>query len=555
MSVRQTPAWQQLEDHYQADIKSKSLHQLFQQDDQRFERFSRHIGDFLLDFSKHRINQRTLSLLLNLVEQQRLGEWIERLFSGYPVNSSESRAALHMALRAPADLPTEVNGVRIADEIHRNLDRMEQVVERIHSGQWRGYSGKAITDVVNLGVGGSDLGPLMACHALEEYRVEPARRLKLHFVSSIDGSQLAENLKHLNQETTLFILSSKSFTTIDTLSNAEAAKRWLAQKIPSESILLKQHFIGCSANPQKMTEMGFCQDNQLLFWDWVGGRYSLWAVIGLPVALLIGMQGFRQLLAGAHDMDRQFKELPFDENIPVLMALMGVWSNNFLAVKGHAVLPYDGRLKFLPNYLSQLEMESNGKSVNRDGERVDYPTCPILWGEVGPNAQHAFYQLLHQGTQPVSCDFIAPVIRYRQAQAAGTREQLQSQQQLTLANCLAQSRVLMLGDHAISDEGQQARPVDQRYEGNQVSSTLLMKELTPFSLGALIAAYEHKVFVQSVIWEINPFDQWGVELGKQIAKETYHAILSPEHTFDDGSTQGLLAFIRQQTGQQGGAGL
>ena len=544
MSVSHSPAWLQLENHYLEEIKGTTLYQLFQQDDQRFESFSLQKGDYLLDFSKHRITRQTLQHLLSLVEQQGLQRWISMLFSGDHINSSENRAALHTALRAPADRVTVVDNQLISQEIQENLDHMERIVKRIHTGQWRGYSGKAITDVVNIGVGGSDLGPLMACHALEEFRLDEAKNLRLHFVSSIDGSQLAENLKHLSQETTLFILSSKSFTTIDTLSNAEAAKRWLAEKISSERILLNQHFIGCSANADKMTEMGFCKDNQLLFWDWVGGRYSFWSVIGLPIALLLGMEGFRQLLAGGHWMDNHFRDEPFDQNIPVMMALMGIWSSNFLGVKGHSVLPYDGRLKFLPNYLSQLEMESNGKSVNRDGQQVDYETCPILWGEVGSNAQHAFYQLLHQGTQPVSCDFIAPVIRYQQDQAEGTQGQLQAQQQLTLANCLAQSRALMLGDHAIADQERQGRSNDQHYEGNQCSSTFLMKELTPFSLGSLIAAYEHKVFVQSVVWEINPFDQWGVELGKQIAKETYNAIVSGKQEFDDSSTQGLLDFVR-----------
>ncbi|MEH6629085.1 MAG: glucose-6-phosphate isomerase [Motiliproteus sp.] len=550
MSVRSSPAWQQLDKHYLSEIKGKTLHQLFSADDQRFEEFSREKGEFLLDFSKHRINSQTLRLLTKLVEQQGLSDWIERLFCGAKVNASEGRAALHTALRAPSDLATVVDGRIIAEDIHANLAKMAKMVERIHSGQWRGYSGKAITDVINLGVGGSDLGPLMACHALEEYRHSSADKLNFHFVSSIDGSQLAENLKHLSQETTLFILSSKSFTTIDTLSNAEAAKCWLAEKIDSTEIILNQHFVGCSASSEKMTEFGLSAGNQLLFWEWVGGRYSLWSVIGFPIALLLGMEGFRDFLAGAHWMDRHFKEESPDQNIPVLMALMGVWNSNFLGAKGHAVLPYDGRLRYFPAYLGQLEMESNGKSVTRAGNQVDYGTCPIIWGEVGPNAQHAFYQLLHQGTQPVSCDFIAPVLRYKQAPAKGTVQQLQSQQQLTLANCLAQSRALMLGDHAMDEAAKKDQRQDQHYEGNQPSSTLLMRELTPFTLGALIAAYEHKAFVQSVIWEINPFDQWGVELGKSIAKETYRAMLSEDVSFDDCSTQGLLDFVRAQQGAE-----
>lgn len=545
MSVRETPAWQQLYDHYQSEIANNSLQSIFKKDEGRFERFSCSEGDFFYDYSKHRITDTTLDLLSKLLDQQDLSGWIQRMFSGDVVNTSEGRAALHTALRAPADIKTQVDGEPIAAKVHNSLDKMSKIVDQILSGQWRGYSGKPITDVVNLGVGGSDLGPLMACHALEEYRCEEAQNLRLHFASSIDGSQLAEMLHQLNQETTLFILSSKSFTTIDTLSNAEAAKRWLEQKIESEQVLLGRHFIGCSASPAKMSEFGLPEENQLLFWEWVGGRYSLWAVIGLPIALLLGFEGFKQFLAGAHAMDKHFQTKPYSENIPVLMGLMGAWSSNFLGTNGHAVLPYDGRLKYLPNYLGQLEMESNGKSVNHKGERVDYDTCPILWGEVGPNAQHAFYQLLHQGTRRVSCDFIASVNRYDDAQVDNfTKKQLKSQQLLNLANCLAQSRVLMLGDEALAPEELAGKPSDQRYEGNQVSSTLLMNELTPFNLGMLIAAYEHKVFVQAVIWEINPFDQWGVELGKKIAGETYSALRDPDHVFDDESTQGLLDFIR-----------
>lgn len=549
MSVRETPAWQRLQDHYQTDIANTKLQDLFKQDTDRFKRFSRLDGNFLYDFSKHRITEKTLGLLVDLLDQQQLRVWIDRMFSGYPVNASEGRAALHTALRAPESVDTEVDGERVTSAVHQSLAKMEKIVSQVHSGQWRGYSGKPITDIVNLGVGGSDLGPLMACHALEEYRVKEAKKLRIHFVSSIDGSQLAEKLHQLNQETTLFILSSKSFTTIDTLSNAEGAKRWLAEKIDSEQVLLSQHFIGCSASPAKMSEIGLPEENQLMFWQWVGGRYSLWSVIGLPIALLLGMRGFRQFLDGAYHMDEHFRCKPFDQNMPVLMGLVGAWSSNFLGVKGHAVLPYDGRLKYLPDYLSQLEMESNGKSVNRDGERVDYDTCPILWGEVGPNAQHAFYQLLHQGTQPVSCDFIAPINRYDKTPVDdATREQLKSQQRLNLANCLAQSRVLMLGDEALSAEERAGKSNDQRYDGNQVSATLLMNELTPFNLGALIAAYEHKVFVQAVIWEINPFDQWGVELGKKIAWEAYSALRDPNQHFDDESTQGLLDHIRQLQG-------
>ncbi|MFT6917007.1 MAG: glucose-6-phosphate isomerase [Motiliproteus sp.] len=555
MSVRQTPAWKAIETYSRDPLQQRSLSQLFSQQPDRFDCFAVQADQLLLDISKQRITAQTLELLVQLAEQQQLGSWIEALFSGEPINSSEGRAALHTVLRAPPESAVAVAGEPVAAAVHQNLDKMAGLVERIHQQQWRGYSGKPITDVINIGVGGSDLGPLMACHALEEFRIEAAQRLKLHFVSSIDGSQLSELLKHLNQETTLFILSSKSFSTIDTLANADTAKRWLAEKIDNPQVLLRQHFIGCSASPEKMTQWGIAEANQLLFWDWVGGRYSVWSVIGLPIALLLGMAGFRQFLAGAHAMDNHFCSAPLAHNMPVLLAVLGIWNHNFLGTRGHAVLPYDGRLKFLPNYLTQLEMESNGKSVNREGESVDYDTCPIIWGEVGPNAQHAFFQLLHQGTQPVSCDFIAPVLRYRNNTVAGTQDQLQQQQQLSLANCLAQSRVLMLGDQALTAQ-EQARLSrnDQRYPGNQASSTLLMEALTPFSLGQLVALYEHKVFVQAVIWEINPFDQWGVELGKQIAHQTSTAIEDPDYRFDESSTDGLLDFIRRVAEQPPGSG-
>ncbi|MEH6469917.1 MAG: glucose-6-phosphate isomerase [Halopseudomonas sp.] len=546
MSVRQSPAWMAIEQHCNEELNGVTLSQLFEQQPDRFERFSAIADQLLLDVSKQRISDQTLALLLQLAQQQQLASWIKQLFSGQPINASEDRAALHTALRAPRDSDVTVDGQTVAAAIHQNFDKMAGLVERIHQHQWRGYSGKPITDVINLGVGGSDLGPLMACHALEEYRVDAAQGLQLHFVSSIDGSQLSELLKHLNQETTLFVLSSKSFTTIDTLANADTAKHWLEEKIDNPQVLLQQHFIGCSASPEKMSQWGIAEANQLLFWDWVGGRYSIWSVIGLPIALLVGMDGFRQFLAGANASDQHFCSAPLAKNIPVLLGLLGIWNHNFLGTRGHAVLPYDGRLKYLPNYLTQLEMESNGKSVNRQGQHVDYDTCPIIWGEVGSNAQHAFYQLLHQGTQPVSCDFIAPVLRYRGNTAAGTQDTLQQQQQLTLANCLAQSRVLMLGDKALSEQEQaQLTRNDQRYPGNQASTTLLIEELTPFTLGQLLALYEHKVFVQSVIWEINPFDQWGVELGKQIAHQAGKAIEDPGYRFDESSTDGLLAFIRK----------
>lgn len=394
---------------------------------------------------------------------------------------------------------------------------MGRMVNRIHSGQWRGCEGDAITDVVNVGVGGSDLGPLMASFALNEYLPPSGRRPRLHFVSSMDGSQIAPLLDELNPATTLIVVSSKSFTTVDTMSNAATARYWLESAFPeANGAVLRCHFIGISAQVERMNEWGIHPGNQLQFWDWVGGRYSLWSTIGLPIALTIGMEGFRELLAGAHEMDRHFAEAPWESNLPVLMGLVDVWNLNFLDITARAVLPYDGRLKHLPSYLEQLEMESNGKSVTRAGENVNYHTCPVIWGEVGPNAQHAFYQLLHQGTQPVACEFI--VAARSNSRGGGVQAgQLNDQHQLTLANCLAQSRLMALGEAALPDDADP--PPFKRYRGNQPSTTLMLDELTPRHLGALLALYEHKVFVQAVMWGINPFDQWGVEMGKVIARD------------------------------------
>lgn len=429
--------------------------------------------------------------------------------------------------------------------VQEQLERMGAIVAKIHSGQWRGLTGEAITDVVNIGVGGSDLGPLMVSRALNDFAIQGSQPLGIHFASSMDGSQLAQLLVQLRPQNTLFVVSSKSFTTVDTLYNANTALAWLERTLGKCAGLMNCHFIGVSASADKMLDWGIHPDNQLQIWDWVGGRYSLWSCIGLPIALRIGMNGFRQLLAGAHLMDTHFREAPWEKNLPVLMALMGIWNTNCLGINAHAILPYDGRLEKLPAYLEQLEMESNGKSVNRDGELVQLHTCPVLWGEVGPNAQHAFYQLLHQGTEVVTCDFIAPALRYHEARHTADAEELVSQHELALANCLAQSRLLALGEAALQDEGE--LPHYKRYRGNQPSSTLLLNELAPFSLGAMLAAYENKVFTQAVIWGINPFDQWGVEMGKKIATETLGVIRGAGAAAKlDSSTFGLIDFIKAQ---------
>lgn len=531
-------AWQRLHEHA-TETEPLHLATLFDRDSDRFQKFSLRAGPLLLDISKQRITESTLTLLNNLADSCNLRGWIDRLFAGDPINDTENRAALHWVLRLPID-----NALSTNHEVEAELDKMAGLVARLHASQWRGCSGEAITDVVNIGVGGSDLGPLMVSYALEETASEGAKALRLHFVSSMDGSQLSQLLAELKPQNTLFIVSSKSFTTVDTLSNAATARSWLVDHFGDRPAVTACHFIAVSARPERMSEWGIPVDNQLLLWDWVGGRFSLWSCIGFAIALRIGMAGFRQLLAGAHFMDEHFRWAPWRENLPVLLALTGVWNNNFLGIRTHAILPYDGRLRYLPPYLTQLEMESNGKSVTRDGQRVSYETCPVIWGEVGPNAQHAFYQLLHQGTQPVSCDFIAPIARSHNGQHQQSQS-LSEQHRLTLANCIAQSRLLALGDRALGQAVPEA--LHRRYRGNQPSSTILLDQINPYALGALLAAYEHKVFAQSVIWGINPFDQWGVEMGKRLAVDTLDLLQGGSGGGElDTSTRGLAAEILGQ---------
>ncbi|QBQ17586.1 glucose-6-phosphate isomerase [Acinetobacter haemolyticus] len=532
----------------QKQFKTLHLNALFAADATRFKHFSVEYDQIVLDFSKHRIDQQVLSQLVDLAHAQDLNGWIKRLFSCEQINYTEHRAAMHWALRLPKSSPKlpEVN-----QAVQGQLEQMYALVEQIHAGQCRGATGEVIQDVVNIGVGGSDLGPVMVTHALSDFKVKTAKPLDIHFVSTMDGSQLSELLHQLRPETTLFIISSKSFGTIDTLSNAQTVRQWLEKALGSNEKILKNHFVGVSTKPEKMTEWGIAPDKQLLLWDWVGGRYSLWSCIGLPIALTIGVEGFKQLLAGAYAIDYHFQTASFEQNIPVLMGLLGAWNNNFLDIQTHAVLPYDGRLKYFAAYLQQLEMESNGKSIQRNGEKVNSATCPIVWGEVGPNAQHAFYQLLHQGTHSVSCDFIAPVKRYNANQFtyAESAEALVEQHHLALSNCLAQSRLLAFGNQALAADELEALPAYKQYEGNQPSSTILLKELNPYSLGMLIAMYEHKVFVQSVLWNINPFDQWGVEKGKEIANQLLPILNREQEDLSsfDASTQGLLKILLGKT--------
>ncbi|MNM15583.1 Glucose-6-phosphate isomerase [compost metagenome] len=520
------------------------IKELFATEPDRFQQYSVKFDPLVFDYSKHRVTQDILEQLVALAKTKQLNQWIERFFSQDKVNCTEQRAAMHWALRLPANYSKFPD---LTEQVHSQLQRMYTLVEKIHAGQYRGATGEVIQDVVNIGVGGSDLGPQMVTHALSDFKVKTAKPLNVHFVSTMDGSQLSELLHQLRPETTLFIISSKSFGTIDTLSNAQTVRQWLEKALGKHSRVLKSHFVGVSTKAEKMSEWGIAPENQLLLWDWVGGRYSLWSCIGLPIALTIGVEGFQQLLAGAHAIDEHFQNTSFEQNIPVLMGLLGVWNNNFLNIQTHAVLPYDGRLKYFAAYLQQLEMESNGKSVQRSGQKVELDTCPIVWGEVGPNAQHAFYQLLHQGTQAVSCDFIAPIQRYNSDHFTYVEnaEALVEQHHLALSNCLAQSRLLAFGNEALDSTELEKLPIHKQYEGNQPSSTVLLKELNPYSLGMLIALYEHKVFVQSVIWNINPFDQWGVEKGKQIADQLLPILNGVQNDLSalDASTRGLIKIL------------
>lgn len=515
------------------------LVELFEQS-ARSETMCASTAGIYIDYSKQLVDTSILGKLTSLANACGLKRRIRSLLQGEQVNLTEGRAALHTALRLDQSDELTFNHHNINLEIQSSLDKAGKIVEKIRQKVWRGFSGAAITDVVNIGVGGSDLGPLMATSALNEFSDTD---IQLHFASSMDGTQIDQLLKALNPETTLFLVSSKSFSTVDTMSNANTALAWLLARCSVKEVVLKNHFIGVSANPKKMTAWGIVPDNQLLFWEWVGGRFSLWSVIGLAIAIKVGMAGFREMLAGARVMDEHFAAAPFTENLPVIMGLLGVWNSTFLGINAHTILPYDGRLKYLPNYLTQLEMESNGKSVTLQGDVVSYSTSPVLWGDIGSNAQHAYYQLLHQGTQKVSCDFIAPISRYGKDQSHQPHDDsLIKQHNLALANCLAQSRVLAFGNAALDNSSAEVNP-HKTYRGNQPSSTILLDELNPFTLGALVALYEHKVFVMSVIWDINPFDQWGVEIGKVMATSLQEALNQGKTSEFDSSTNSLIEKI------------
>ena len=542
-SITATSPWKALEAHADA-MRPVSLRNLFQEQPNRFDAFSIEDDHLLLDFSKNRVNDTSLRLLLDLARSVDLEAWRDRMFSGQPINITENRAVLHIALRNQSGRSIFVDGEDVMPAVNAVLDRIRDFSDSVRTGVWRGFRGDAITDVVNIGIGGSDLGPLMVCEALKPY-TRP--ELRSHFVSNVDGAHLSHTLAGLDPARTLFIIASKTFTTQETMTNAASARAWLVEHRGSDDAVAK-HFVAVSTNADAVASFGIDTANMFEFWDWVGGRYSLWSAIGLPIALAIGMDRFSELLAGAHQMDEHFRTTPLDRNMPVILALLGVWYRNFWGASSHAVLPYDQHLHRLPAYLQQGDMESNGKTIRRDGTGVDYETGPIIWGEPGTNGQHAFYQLIHQGTELIPADFLA---------AVQSQTPIGDHQDKLLANYLAQTEALAFGKTEVEARAElkaaglsgadlEALLPHKLFEGNRPTNSILYPKLTPRMLGRLIALYEHKIFCQGIIWGINSFDQWGVELGKQLAKVVLPELASEtEIKSHDSSTNGLINRIRR----------
>ena len=538
MNLTQTTAWKALTDHH-SKVKDLQMKDLFVKDAGRFSKYSIKFNDILFDYSKNRITEETMPLLVNLAKEMQVGEWAGKMFTGEKINFTEKRAVLHTALRNRANTPVYFEGKDVMPDINHVLGQMKTFTEKVRSGEWKGYTNKSITDIVNIGIGGSDLGPVMVTEALKSYSKQG---LNIHFVSNVDGTHIAEVLKKINSETALFIIASKTFTTQETLANADSAKAWFLKSAKDEKAVAK-HFVALSTNGSAVSAFGIDTANMFGFWDWVGGRYSLWSAIGLSIALYIGFDNFEELLTGAHEMDMHFATAPWEENIPVILALLGIWYNNFFDAHSHAILPYDQYMHRFAAYFQQGDMESSGKFVTREGKEVDYQTGPIIWGEPGTNGQHAFYQLIHQGTKLIPCDFMIPV---------QSQNPLGEHHKMLLSNFFAQTEALMKGKTAdearneLEKSGMNAAELEallphKVFKGNRPTNSFMFKKLTPKVLGSLLAMYEHKIFVQGMIWNINPYDQWGVELGKQLAK----AIL-PEldggNTIasHDSSTNGLI---------------
>ena len=544
MTPLNTPEWQSLDRHY-TDLKYVSMRDEFALDSGRFERFSVNSGELLLDYSKNRITKETIEKLIALAKSLGLSDWIERMYTGESINTTEGRAVSHIALRNRSNSPIKVDGQDVMPAVNAVLGQMKQFCNQVHQGEWLGYTDKRIRDVVNIGIGGSDLGPAMICEALEPYAIAG---MNVHFVSNVDGTDLSTTLDKLDPETTLFIVASKTFTTQETLTNAQSARAWFLRVGEQKDVA--KHFVAVSTNADAVAEFGINTDNMFEIWDWVGGRYSLWSAIGLPIALYVGMESFERLLDGGHEMDNHFRKQPFEDNMPVIMGLLGIWYINFFGSQTHAIVPYDHSLTRFPSHMQQLDMESNGKLTNRQGQRISYNTGPVIWGTPGTNGQHAYFQLIHQGTQLIPVDFVLPInSHYPEC----------DHQSILLANGLAQSEALMKGKSAeevraeLVKEGYEGQALEalqphKIFPGNRPSNTLIFPKLTPEMLGQLVALYEHKVFVQGAIWNINSFDQWGVELGKQLAKA-----IMPELQKDaiisghDSSTTSLINLIRQLT--------
>ncbi len=539
--LAQTTSWKKLEQH-RSEMGEVRMRDLFANDSERFAKFSLVFGDILFDYSKNRITEKTLGLLLELAQEVGLKKATEAMFSGEKINITEQRAVLHTALRNRSNRPVLVDGNDVMPEINRVLGQMESFSEKVIKGKWTGQTGKPITDVVNIGIGGSDLGPYMVCEALKPYKT----RLNLHFVSNVDGTHIAETLKKLSPETTLFVIASKTFTTQETMTNAETARRWLLDTLLDKAAVSK-HFVALSTNAKKVGEFGIDPANMFEFWDWVGGRYSLWSAIGLSIVLAVGFENFSQLLAGAFEADEHFRNASFEKNIPVLMGLIGLWYNNFWEADSVAILPYDQYMHRFAAFLQQGDMESNGKSVDRENRPISYSTGPIIWGEPGTNGQHAFYQLIHQGTKLIPCDFLAPI---------KSHNPIGDHHPKLLSNFFAQSEALMRGktlEEATAElrasglpEADIARLAPSKvFSGNRPSNTFFFEKLTPKTLGSLIALYEQKIFVQGILWNINSFDQMGVELGKQLANVILPELLSDQAVEShDSSTNGLIGFYK-----------
>jgi len=538
-NLTQSKAWKALEVHFD-EIKDLHMRQMFDDNPNRFDEFSLKFNNFLLDFSKNRINAKTMKLLYELAEQAGIRDWTHRMFSGETINNTEERAVLHTALRNRGNRPVMVDNKDVMPEVNRSLDKMRDFSEAIRTRKWRGYTGQPITDVVNIGVGGSDLGPVMVTEALKPYAIHD---IKMHFVSNVDESHIVDTLEKLKPETTLFIVVSKSFTTQDTMINAATAIKWLEKSIESYEDISK-HMVAATDNIEAAVKLGIGVENIFTMWDWVGGRYSLWSAVGLSIAISIGMENFEKLLQGAFEMDDHFRTAPLEKNLPVTLAMLGIWYNNFFGTETHAVLPYDQHLHLFADYLRQADMESNGKRVDRDGNIItDYSTGPIIFGQLGITGQHAFYQLIHQGTKLIPADIIAPVSSYHC---------IREHHRVLMSNVFAQTEAFMRGKteaEAIAEMQQQGLSDDKIakllphkiFPGNKPTNSIIYKVLSPRTLGSLIALYEHKIFVQGIVWNINSFDQWGVELGKQLAKGVLDELQDEEPVSShDSSTNGLI---------------